>query len=72
MKLKDIAERLDCRLEAGGATDRDPSAAGEVDITRVAGIEAAGPGDLTFLSNPQYAAHLTTTRASAVIVSDRA
>jgi UDP-3-O-[3-hydroxymyristoyl] glucosamine N-acyltransferase len=35
----------------------------------VAGIESAGPGDLSFVANPKYASHLRTTRASAVIVA---
>jgi UDP-3-O-[3-hydroxymyristoyl] glucosamine N-acyltransferase len=62
MKLREVADRLDCRLEGGG----DP---GTIDIERVAGIEHAGPGDLTFLDNPKYAPFLTTTRASAVIIT---
>ena len=36
MKLREIAERLECRLDGDG----------EIDIHRVAGIEEAGPGDL--------------------------
>ena len=36
---------------------------------RLAGIERAGPGDLTFLASPKYAAHLQGTKASAVIVT---
>ena len=44
----------------------------QIEVTRVAGIEDAGPGDLTFLSNPKYASKLATTRASAVIVDDAA
>jgi UDP-3-O-[3-hydroxymyristoyl] glucosamine N-acyltransferase len=62
LKLKDIAERLDCRLEGDG----------EVDIRRVAGLEQADDGDLTFFANPRYAAHLRETKASAVILGDRA
>ncbi len=62
MKLKEIARRLDCRLEGDG----------EIDIHRVAAIEDAGPGELTFFTNPKYARALRTTRASAVILSDRA
>jgi len=58
LKLKDLAQRLECRLDGDG----------ELDITRVSGIEQAGPGDLTFFANPKYAAELRTTRASAVIV----
>ena len=62
LKLKDIASRLDCRIE--GESD--------VDIRRIAGIEEAAPGDLTFFVNPKYAALVGQTRASAVILSDRA
>ncbi len=62
MKLRELSERLGCRLEGDG----------DGDIQRVAAIEQAGPGDLTFLSNPRYAAALETTRASAVIVSEEA
>ena len=40
-----------------------------VEIQRVAKIESAGPGDLTFLANPKYAAALATTQASAVIAA---
>jgi UDP-3-O-[3-hydroxymyristoyl] glucosamine N-acyltransferase len=61
LKLQDIAERLGCRLEGDGTTD----------IRRVAGIEHAQPGDLTFLANAKYHPHLATTAASAVIVDER-
>jgi UDP-3-O-[3-hydroxymyristoyl] glucosamine N-acyltransferase len=60
LKLLDIAERLACRLEGDGA----------LDIRRVAPIDRAEPGDLTFIANPKYHAHLSTTRASAVIVPE--
>jgi UDP-3-O-[3-hydroxymyristoyl] glucosamine N-acyltransferase len=33
------------------------------------GIEDAGPGNLTFVSNPKYAAKTKTTQAAAIIVS---
>ena len=62
MKLRDLADRLHCRLEGDG----------DLDITRVAGIEDAGPGDLTFLANPKYASLVTETRASAIILGDDA
>ncbi|MGB8065695.1 MAG: UDP-3-O-(3-hydroxymyristoyl)glucosamine N-acyltransferase [Candidatus Sulfotelmatobacter sp.] len=42
----------------------------ETEITGINGIEQAGPGDLTFVSNPKYSAAARTTRASAVIVSE--
>jgi UDP-3-O-[3-hydroxymyristoyl] glucosamine N-acyltransferase len=62
VKLRDLAERLGCRLEG------DP----EIEIVRVAGIEGAQTGDLTFLANPKYEQALAQTRASAVILRDEA
>src|SRR5260221_598893 len=59
MKLKELADRVDCRLEGDG----------EIEIRRVAGIEQAQPGDLTFVANAKYAAQLADTRASAVILA---
>ncbi|MFQ5695358.1 MAG: UDP-3-O-(3-hydroxymyristoyl)glucosamine N-acyltransferase [Terriglobia bacterium] len=59
MKLREIAERLDCPSTGEGNTE----------IERVAPIESAGPGDLTFLSNPRYRRRLRQTRAAAIIVS---
>ncbi len=61
MKLREVAEQLKCRLEG---------AAGDVEITRVAGIERAQPGELTFVANARYHPLLETTRASAVILHD--
>jgi UDP-3-O-[3-hydroxymyristoyl] glucosamine N-acyltransferase len=37
-------------------------------IKGINGIREAGPGEITFLTNPRYAAELDRTRASAVIV----
>jgi UDP-3-O-[3-hydroxymyristoyl] glucosamine N-acyltransferase len=41
---------------------------GSVTINRMAPIDAAGPGDITFVANPKYLAKLKETTASAVIV----
>ncbi len=60
MKLSELSERLGTRLDGDG----------EIDIQRVAGIEHAGPGDLTFVANPKYQSRLATTRASAVIIGE--
>ena len=60
MKLQEIAEQLGCRV-AGDA---------EIEIKGVAGLEKAGPKELTFLSNPRYKWLLKTTRAAAVIVRE--
>ena len=40
-----------------------------IEIRRVAALDEAGPGDLTFLANPKYASKLAGTRASAVIMN---
>ena len=40
-------------------------------IRGVAPIDRAGPGELTFLDNPRYAAQLSKTRASAVLLQPR-
>lgn len=61
MKLSQIAAALGATLENG-----DP----ETEITGLAGIEEASPGQLTFVSNPKYAASAKTTGASAVLVSN--
>src|SRR5262245_27501279 len=58
--LGDLAARLGCQLEGDAA----------IDVARVATLEDAGPGDLTFLANPRYGSKLPQTRASAVIVGD--
>ena len=41
----------------------------QVEITGVAGIEEAGPGQITFVANPKYAVLAKTTRASAILVT---
>ena len=41
----------------------------EQSISGVAGLEEAGPEDLTFVANPRYSSLARTTRAGAVLVS---
>jgi UDP-3-O-[3-hydroxymyristoyl] glucosamine N-acyltransferase len=60
--LREIAARLECRLEGDG----------DIDIVRIAGIQEAGPGDLTFVANAKYEKALPSTRASAVILREDA
>jgi UDP-3-O-[3-hydroxymyristoyl] glucosamine N-acyltransferase len=57
--LRELAERLGCECQGDGG----------VDVRRMAGIEHAGPGDLTFVANRKYLARLQSTQASAVIVA---
>ena len=61
MKLAQIASALGARLENGLP---------DTEITGVAGIEEAGPSQVTFVANPKYAPAAHTTRAAAVIVSE--
>ena len=61
MKLSAIASALGARLENGSP---------ETEIHGLNGIDQAQPGELTFVSNPKYAAAAKTTKASAVIVSE--
>jgi len=42
----------------------------DVEIVRVAGIDEAGPGDLTFVANRKYISHIKNTRASAIILGE--
>jgi UDP-3-O-[3-hydroxymyristoyl] glucosamine N-acyltransferase len=60
MKLQDLAVRLGCQLEGDGS----------LDVVRVTTLEAAGPGDVTFLANRKYASQVAATRATAVIADD--
>ncbi len=57
MKLGELAARLECKLEGPD----------HLEITGVAGMDEANPGEITFLSNPKYLSKLRTTRAGAII-----
>src|SRR6185312_1575023 len=43
---------------------------GSVKVSKLAKIEEATPGSLTFLSHPKYVPYLKTTGASIIIISD--
>jgi len=58
MKLSEIASRLGCTISRNA----------DLDITGVAGLEQAGPSDITFLANPKYGPKAKTTRAGAILV----
>jgi UDP-3-O-[3-hydroxymyristoyl] glucosamine N-acyltransferase len=59
MKLQELADRLGATLTGGDA---------QTEITGVTGIETAGPGEVTFVANPKYAALARSTSAAAVLV----
>jgi len=60
MKLAELAAALQCELRGDGG----------IEIRGVAGMEHAGPSELTFLSNPKYAHKVKHTRAGAILVSE--
>jgi UDP-3-O-[3-hydroxymyristoyl] glucosamine N-acyltransferase len=59
MKLSEIADALGCHLTGSG----------DLDITGVAGMEQAGPAELTFLANPKYAHKVKDSRAGAILAA---
>jgi len=61
MKLSRISDVLATRLENGSP---------DTEISGVAGIEQAGPGQITFVANVKYTAAAKTTKASAIIVAE--
>jgi UDP-3-O-[3-hydroxymyristoyl] glucosamine N-acyltransferase len=60
MNLSDLADVLGCELRGDGS----------MEITGVAGMEHAGPTEITFLANPKYAPKVKQTRAAAIIVKN--
>ncbi len=60
MKLLEIAAALGCELVGDG----------EIEIRGMAGMEHAGPDELTFLANPRYAHKVKHTRAGAILVAE--
>jgi UDP-3-O-[3-hydroxymyristoyl] glucosamine N-acyltransferase len=58
MKLSALAAHLGATLHG------DPDA----EVTSAAGLEVAGPGQLTFVANPKYTPLARTTRATAILV----
>src|SRR5487761_68768 len=60
MQLAELARLLNARLEGSRETE----------VTGVAGIEDAGPGQITFVANPKYSPLARTTQAAAVLVTE--
>lgn len=63
MKLSELAGKTGARIEGDFP---------ELEIGGAAGLEEAGPGQVTFLANPRYTPQVQTTRASAIYVAEGA
>jgi UDP-3-O-[3-hydroxymyristoyl] glucosamine N-acyltransferase len=59
MRLDELAREIGAEVTGDGS----------IDVSAVNTLDAAQPGQVSFLSNPRYAKQIETTRASAVIVS---
>ena len=60
--------RLELLARATSSTISQGDAA--IEITSVAGLDLAGPGDVTFLANPKYTPQVGETRAAAIFLSE--
>ncbi len=58
LKISELAQRLGCTVTGNG----------DLEISGVAGIEQAGPDQLTFLANTKYAPRAKQTKAGAMLV----
>src|SRR5438094_1256764 len=60
MELSRLAQKTGARIEGDA----------NIEIEGAAGLDQAGPGQVTFLSNPRYTSRVKTTRASAIFVGE--
>lgn len=60
MKLSELAAQTGVQVEGNG----------DVEISGAAGLDEAGSGQVTFLSNPRYTPRVKTTKASAIYVGE--
>ena len=61
MKLSELAQEISCTIESGSP---------DLEITSAAGLDIAGPNDVSFLANPKYTPQVKATRARAVILNE--
>lgn len=61
LKLSALAELISANLQGDG----------NCEITGIAPLDRAQPGQITFLSNPKFRPYLANTRASAIIISPK-
>ncbi|MDX6403008.1 MAG: UDP-3-O-[3-hydroxymyristoyl] glucosamine N-acyltransferase [Blastocatellia bacterium] len=63
MKLSELAAQTGARFSSNDA---------DIEIEGAAGLDQAGLGQVTFLSNPRYASRVNTTAASAIYLAEDA
>ena len=68
LRLGEIVARLGGKIVGAGLNSSLDDMA-NLSIVRVAPLETASPGDISFLSNPKYRSQLNSTQASAVIMA---
>ena len=61
MKLRQLAEQTNSTLETGSP---------DLEIARAAGLDIAGPDDITFLANPKYTPQIAETKAAAIFLNE--
>lgn len=70
MTLTQLADKLGGTVHyPAGYLPADKSQTNTIEIHGIAAVDRAGPGDVTFLINPEYMKFAATTTAAAVIVS---
>ena len=62
MKLSELADATFSTIAQGPA---------DLEITSAAGLDLAGPGQVTFLANPKYTPQIRATRAAAIFLNEK-
>ncbi|HYJ90182.1 MAG TPA: LpxD N-terminal domain-containing protein, partial [Pyrinomonadaceae bacterium] len=61
MKLSELARETSSIIEQGSP---------DLEITSAAGLDIAGPNDVSFLANPKYTPQIQETKAGAIFLND--
>ena len=61
MKLEQLAKLTNSTIERGSP---------DLEITSTAGLDIAGPGDVSFLANPKYTPQVAQTKAAAIFLNE--
>jgi UDP-3-O-[3-hydroxymyristoyl] glucosamine N-acyltransferase len=61
MKLSELAKKTHSAVESGSP---------ETEIESAAGLDIAGPSQISFLANPKYTPQVDTTKAGAIFLSE--